>query len=491
MNIAPEEVDTKTSLEVVQGESDGNAQPAEAKTRFEEDQDIAAEATTKHGSKCGTKCRLIALGGVVLVAAITALSIVLAPKPDIPEDKKPLSEVAPLPAQPPHAVYQAIAPVKIIGGQPADAGTYPYMVLLADESGKSCGGSLIAKDVVLTAAVCSLGSTYSAYLGLVDYEIGYQETFPVTTEVPHPNFSGEGLGDNNFMLLFLEGASTARTVKLNPYASVPVVGQDVWTMGFGDTDITNDYDADTTSDVSYSSVLNHIELQVLSNQDCESSGGYADGSYFSYSELITDSMLCAQDEGQDACDGDAGGPLVIRTTNGDDIQVGIISAGLGCAEEPFPGVYSRVSEAYEWIQGEVCSRSDYASDAGFDCGTSGSVSDYDSVVSCTDSTPNWVDTFGDGCDWYMAHDTPGCPDHGNSFVGSMGPASENCCYCAQNDSCEVCPNGLSYDDDYVPYPEQGNTFSCQEIVDYGMHFEDGSNYCEETLKSYKNACCPF
>lgn len=491
MNVAcPEEkptnnldLETKTSMEIVHGESDGIVQPAQTKTSFEDDQDIAADATTKNGSKCGTKYyRLIALGGVVLVAAITALSIVLAPKSDIIEPvKKPVIEVAPLP---PHAAFQAMPPTKLIGAQPADEGSYPYMVILADEDFRSvCGGSLIAKDVVLTAATCS--PTYYALLGLRDIEIGYQEALSVTTEVTHPNFNGEGLADNNFKLVFLEGASTAKTVKLNPYSSVPTVGQDVWTVGFGDTDITNDYDADTTSDVSFSSVLNHIEVQVLSNEDCDSSGGYFGGSYASYSGYITDSMLCAQDEGQDACDGDAGGPLVMRSCDGDDIQVGIVSAGLGCAEESFPGVYSRVSEAYDWIQGEVCSRSNYASDAGFYC-TSGSVS------SCTGSTLNWVDVAGDGCDWYEENDLPGCNRHGNLYAGSMGPASENCCYCFQSDddSCKVCPNGLTYGD-FVPGPEQGNTYSCQEIIDYGDYYEDGSNYCEEVLKSWEPLCCPY
>ena len=55
-----------------------------------------------------------------------------------------------------------------------------------------------------------------------------------------------------------------------------------------------------------------------------------------------------------------GGPLVIRgkDSNGaDDIQVGLVSWGVGCASKHFPGVYARISEAYDWIQDEVCSKS--------------------------------------------------------------------------------------------------------------------------------------
>jgi trypsin len=55
-----------------------------------------------------------------------------------------------------------------------------------------------------------------------------------------------------------------------------------------------------------------------------------------------------------------GGPLVIRGNDGsgaDDVQVGVVSWGIGCANKNFPGVYSRISEAYDWIKSEVCSKS--------------------------------------------------------------------------------------------------------------------------------------
>ena len=48
-------------------------------------------------------------------------------------------------------------------------------------------------------------------------------------------------------------------------------------------------------------------------------------------------------------------------------KVGVVSWGIGCASGR-PGAYSRISEAYEWIQREVCKGSSvYASEAGFDC----------------------------------------------------------------------------------------------------------------------------
>jgi hypothetical protein len=48
---------------------------------------------------------------------------------------------------------------------------------------------------------------------------------------------------------------------------------------------------------------------------------------------------------------------------------------------------------------------------------------------CVD-TAGWVDIHGNGCEVYRSDDPgSGCPEEGSDYVGDMGPAAKNCCYC--------------------------------------------------------------
>ena len=65
-------------------------------------------------------------------------------------------------------------------------------------------------------------------------------------------------------------------------------------------------------------------------------------------------MICAARFGKDSCQGDSGGPLIKKGVNSqEDVQIGIVSWGFNYADCRFPGVYSRVSKAIEFISSHV------------------------------------------------------------------------------------------------------------------------------------------
>lgn len=246
---------------------------------------------------------------------------------------------------------------RIIGGVKSEEGLYPYSVSLQDDYGHFCGGSLIAPDVVLSAAHCA-GGEMKAIIGRRNLETNDGVELVVDTEMTHPEYDSDTT-DNDFMLLFLGNSTDTELVRVGP-DEVPV-GTPVTTLGWGDTDI--DYDINEPANE-----LMHVEVSIISNEECGASNGTIEDREDNYHGQITDNMICAEHlEEKDACQGDSGGPLVIRSESG-DIQVGVVSWGIGCAHDAFPGVYSRVSAQYAWIREHVCQRSS-APPASFECDT--------------------------------------------------------------------------------------------------------------------------
>ena len=125
-----------------------------------------------------------------------------------------------------------------------------------------------------------------------DYEnFGIEEK-----EYIHPAFEEDGITIADFMLLKLSQQSTKEYVKLNENPDIPTgeTIDEVTALGFGSISSTDLSD--------FPSILQHVELTYVPNEDCEKSKDpqYADN----YQGLISDDMLCASDNGQDSCRGD-------------------------------------------------------------------------------------------------------------------------------------------------------------------------------------------
>ena len=108
--------------------------------------------------------------------------------------------------------------------------------------------------------------------------------------------------------------------------------------GFGTTlDSINDIRFDNEP-----TVLQHLKVMYIPNEDCEEPAPFEYPTGF-----ISETMMCASDPGVgDSCEGDSGGPLFDKETG---TLVGIVSWGVNCANEAYPGVNARVSKAVSQI----------------------------------------------------------------------------------------------------------------------------------------------
>ncbi|XP_054988707.1 granzyme B-like [Sorex araneus] len=224
---------------------------------------------------------------------------------------------------------------EIIGGHEAKPHSRPYMANLQYFKEKSykltrCGGFLIRKDVVMTAAHCH-GSMMNVTLGAhnIRQKEESQQVIPVRRAIPHPNYNKEHRC-NDIMLLKLE--SNAKMTKEVKPLTLPGPrnklrpGQVCSAAGWGRMDPRG----------KRAVKLQEVELEVQADEKCESK--FRD-------PYNPDTQLCVGDpkEKKATFKGDSGGPLVCK-----NVAQGIVSYGK--KDGSSPRVFTKISSFMPWIK---------------------------------------------------------------------------------------------------------------------------------------------
>ncbi|XP_065078963.1 uncharacterized protein LOC135701937 [Ochlerotatus camptorhynchus] len=216
-----------------------------------------------------------------------------------------------------------------------------------------CGGSLVWDNYVLTAAHCVTDNGNApdvARFGDInifsDEDDQYAQQLRIVDIFRHPEHRFSATY-NDIALLKLEA-----NVTLHPTVAPACLWKDddvrfptMEATGWGDTGFVQER---TPS-------LLKVTLKPISNSECNRTYGLVNRRL---REGIKDHQICAGDEKMDTCPGDSGGPLQVRLLHNAKMSpflVGITSFGTACGTST-PGVYTRVSSFYSWIEQTIRSQ---------------------------------------------------------------------------------------------------------------------------------------
>ncbi|XP_066291724.1 chymotrypsin B-like [Branchiostoma lanceolatum] len=240
------------------------------------------------------------------------------------------------------------APTRIVGGNTAQQGSWPWQVVVRNWVGTPgsgsyylCGGTLVDSEWVVTAGHCiNPGLTLEVTLGEHDrYSSDGREVSRFASQTfVHPNYGSSPNGQHDIGLIKLASPVTfndyimpaclpASSDVLPPRTMVSVSGWGITSYG-GAT----------------ARYLQQMVVPIVSDANCRLVWG---------STVDVSVDLCAgyiRQGGIDSCSGDSGGPLVSRSpTTGAWVVHGAVSRGVPCANPFFVTIYARVTGLVDWL----------------------------------------------------------------------------------------------------------------------------------------------
>jgi len=269
--------------------------------------------------------------------------------------------------------------IKIFDGLPAELGDYPFMALLGYKTNQNrgraydynCGGTVINKYYILTAAHCMIRRNPDVVI-LGEHDLTQDpddcnaakrtliEIEDITLHEDYSKTFQGGAGPNDIALIRVKhpipfyNPRNPRESNIKPIC-LPWKSNDpgrrifdgdiLRVLGWGR--VTNDKIEAAGNRARLgagNAILQYLDVPAISK--CKQYDAFRNY------DLKSTLQLCAGGEdGEDSCSGDSGGPLIQQANNGTPwFLAGIVSFGTAKCGTGTPGIYTRVSAYIPWIE---------------------------------------------------------------------------------------------------------------------------------------------